>query len=108
MPEFETTQRDATNVVPPDPRAEAIDDAHADSFDSVVAKTTVASQLTYRNTRNVPATIIVGAVTATARVYHDCWASCHNQSPPKEPVPAPEIDTGEEDEKKEKEKQNDN
>ncbi len=107
MPEFETTQRDATNVVPPDPRAEAIYDAHADALDSVAAKTWVATELTYRNTRNVPAAIIVGAVTATARGYHDCYASCHYQNPPKEP-PVPEIDTGEEEEEKEKEKENDN
>ncbi len=107
MPEFETTQRDATNVVPPDPRSVAIDDAHAEAFDSVGSKTMLASQLTYQKTRNVPATIIVGTAMVTARVYHDCYASCHYQNPPKEP-PVPEIETGEEDEKKEKEKQNDN
>ena len=99
--EFEIAQPDNTDVVPPDLRMKAIEEAHQDALDSIIAKTTVASQLTYRNTRNVPLTVIVGSSVAGARVYHDCWTSCHNQSPPREPpvpeIPAPQIETEEKD-----------
>lgn len=99
--EFETTQPDNTNVVPLDPRMEAIGQAHDDAVDRIARITHGVTERTYRSTRNVPLTIIVGTGVAGARVYHDCWASCHNESPPREPpvpeIPAPQIETEEKD-----------
>ena len=112
MPEFVTTQQDATYVapqVPEDPvRQDAIDEAHIDATVTIVNESVSAASETYEMTGDAKTAAVVGGLVATYTAFTECYVSCHAQSPPREPVPAPEIDTGEEDEKKEKEKENDN
>lgn len=94
---FEIAEPDATYVAPPpDPRLEAIGDAHEDALTRVAGMTIIASDITYKRTKSVPITILVGVSVATARTYHDCYASCHNQNPPVQP-PVPEIKTDDDD-----------
>ena len=111
MPEFVTTQQDATYVapqVPEDPISQdAIDEAHIDATVTIINNTVDAASETYEITKDREIAAVVGGLVATYTTFTECYMSCHAQSPPLEP-PAPEIDTGEEDEKKEKKKQNDN
>ncbi len=106
MPEFVTTQQDATYVapeIPEDPREAAINEAHDDARASVEVMTAATIGITAA-TGNVELIPVTGGIMYTARLYLDCYRSCHDQSPPKEPhVPEIETEDEEEEEKKLKE-----
>ena len=116
MPEFETTQQDATNVgpqIPPEEQArqDAIAEAHInagiDHFADVGKATLEGAGVGFltgvgSGPGALPATvggaIIGGNVGQFRSGYNNCWATCHNQWPPREPD-VPEIDTKDDEEK---------
>lgn len=118
MPEFETTQRDATNVgpqIPPEEQArqDAISEAHIDASINTlidmgigVVEGAGVGVLTGVGTGPgvLPSTVggaIIGGNLGYAKgVYNNC-GNCHLQYPPKEP-PVPEIETEDEEEKEKK------
>lgn len=117
MPEFVTTQQDATNVATPDPRMEAIVEAHDNTANAIALNSVAAGAVTFGNTGDPYKAAAAVGIVAVANTWNSCVSSCHAHNPPLEPPytydelfqqESPEIETGEEDEKKEKEKQNDN
>lgn len=121
MPEFETTQRDATNVgpqIPPEEQArqDAIAEAHInagiDHFTDVGKATAEGAAIGFvTGVGTGPAGGLIGAVGGgviggnvgqVKGVWNNCF-NCHNLLPgrPTLEPPVPEIDTEEEEKKRE-------
>ena len=100
-----TTQQDATYVAPeipedPNPRQAAINEAHDDAVAHVQVMTGATMVITAA-TGNLHLTPVTGGIMYASRLYLDCYKSCHDQSPPKEPY-LPEIETEDEEEEEKK------
>ena len=99
MPEFVTTQQDATYVapqVPEDPaevRQAAINEAHSEAGENIVEATALTFAVSYVVRGNLDSAFVDASAMAIMSAAAEC-GRCHVHSPPLEP-PVPETKTAE-------------